>query len=296
MRRAFTLLELLVVIAIIAVLIGLLLPAVQKVREAALMAQSQNNIRQIGLALHHTADTNQGQLPGHYDTGPAYRYSTLIELLPYLEAQPMYQYIDRHGGPPIGREWLLPVRAYMSPLDPSHGTKMAEFNRWFDTDDPDKLSASSYAINAQFFMSRPDLRNITDGLSQTIWLSEHYAWNCGGVAFMYTAGFTQGPSGSWGAVQPATFAHAYAQGRPAPGDYIPITTGNPPVTTAAGGATFQVSPRPADCDPRLPNAASRRGLQVGMADGSTRILAPGIAPSTFWGMVTPSGGEVISAD
>ena len=173
---------------------------------------------------------------------------------------------------------------------------MAEFNRWFDTDDPDKLSASSYAINAQFFMSRPDLRNITDGLSQTIWLSEHYAWNCDGVAFMYTAGFTQGPSGSWGPVQPATFAHAYAQGRPTPGDYIPITTGNPPVTTAAGGATFQVSPRPADCDPRLPNAASRRGLQVGMADGSTRILAPGIAPSTFWGMVTPSGGEVISAD
>jgi prepilin-type N-terminal cleavage/methylation domain-containing protein/prepilin-type processing-associated H-X9-DG protein len=106
-RRAFTLIELLVVIAIIAVLIALLLPAVQKVREAAAGASCKNNLHQIGLAIHSYAGVNDTLLPPGFNSRSG--LGTLAYLLPYVEQQNVYNLIASVNAPDGNNFFQLPA-------------------------------------------------------------------------------------------------------------------------------------------------------------------------------------------
>jgi len=270
-RNGFTLVELLVVIAIVAVLIGLLLPAVQKVREAAARMQSTNNVKQILLASHSYASAHDDCFPNFR----GYRGSLNVDQSYFEAILPFCDQVYQKQAKDIENRMF--VRLFFSPMDPSYVDL-----HW-------NWGLTSYVINAQAFLRIPSLRHTyPDGTSHTIATAEQYA-RCGKARAFFWAD-TDG--------QRATFADGGSWIHGTGESDFPRTEGTPPVSRGAFGLgkTFQVRPRLGDCDPSWPATPHQGGMITGLVDGSVRNLHPGMAETTFWGAVTPAGGEVLSGD
>ena len=192
-RRAFTLIELLVVIAIIGVLIGLLLPAVQRIRETANRLKCKNNLKQIGLALHNYHD-GMGRLPPGYQTavgpnnsdlGPGWGWAAI--LLPYLEQGNLQQQIrlDRQIFDPANaaaRTTVLPVFSCPSEVKPgtftvvdANGNPVCDVARgnYLGMNGVLGVSSDAFDNNGVFLRNgRMRLADITDGLSNTLFVGE----------------------------------------------------------------------------------------------------------------------------
>ncbi len=197
-RRAFTLIELLVVIAIVAVLIGLLLPAVQKVREAAARASCQNNLKQIGVGLHGFEGVNGRFPPGYRDPrpdakpGPGWGWMTF--LLPFVEQQSLNARIDpEHTLPGGGADTFAPtpdtltaLAVYRCPADPGppananhdgHATASYRGVGWSrpqTAPGPKGLMITNIdnPNGVLFRNSRVRVADVTDGLSGTAFVAE----------------------------------------------------------------------------------------------------------------------------
>ncbi|MCZ2340961.1 MAG: DUF1559 domain-containing protein [Bacteroidales bacterium] len=186
-HRAFTLVELLVVIAIIAILIGLLLPAVQKVRAAAARAKCTNNLKQIGLALHGYENAMQAYPVVHYQSGISEAWSIQSYLLPYIEQDGLFRMVNFSGMyklQPLVTQQRIPI--YLCPSEindkahPDDGILLypinygANYGTWFVYNHA-TLSGSG---DGAFVHAVPQhVSSFTDGMSNTIGFSEVKAWN-----------------------------------------------------------------------------------------------------------------------
>jgi prepilin-type N-terminal cleavage/methylation domain-containing protein/prepilin-type processing-associated H-X9-DG protein len=320
-RTAFTLIELLVVIAIIAILIGLLLPAVQKVREAANRTKCANNLKQIGLAVHGYHDAYNGVPPqATYVVGSTFSgYSVHARILPFVEQGNLHAQVNYSLGyaaqPEVCR---TKIPLYRCPSDPKDGTRFdggVEFaptnygfniGTWLGLD----LQTAQGGDGAFGYNMRHSFAAYTDGLSNTL---------CAADVKTFTPALLDGgqPATPF-TPPPGTPAQVVAYGGTLDPDYghtqwvagrnlqSGLTTTFSPNTLVAytqAGQTFDVDFTSARVSPTAPQHGYRvvtarsyhpGGVNSLMMDGSCRFVTNAIPQGAWRAMGTRAGGEVLS--
>jgi prepilin-type N-terminal cleavage/methylation domain-containing protein len=305
-RVGFTLIELLVVIAIIAILIGLLLPAVQKVRDAAARIKCANNLKQIGLATHMCAQTNNDILPplgtvwdgeyigqtqpgepGRLTAGGPYAgrrgFAYFIYLLPYLEEDNRYKKALPLTGFNVSRQKLV---TYLCPSDGSAGGEAIPGTAGsFPGNYAANYLVFGDPVNGRFEGATRFPAGLPDGTSNTVLFAERFG-QCSGNG---------GGAGSiWGNTNPwwrPAFALPDINGAEAL-QYPANLRGYQPAMTPQAPTAFNVN-----CDIRRPQLIhSGAAMNVGLGDGSARVVTSGINPTTWQLACDPRDGQPLGSD
>jgi prepilin-type N-terminal cleavage/methylation domain-containing protein/prepilin-type processing-associated H-X9-DG protein len=290
-RRAFTLIELLVVVAIIGVLIGLLMPAVQKIREAANLTACANNLKQLGLGLH-TYYNNAGAFPPGYldptpwpqpDNGPGWGWGAFV--LPYVEQESLYRRInfqldvgDPANAGPVGTflgifycpaDALLPAFTVTDGAARSWTLAQASYVACNGNDGVDDFTTPPHT--GSFVRAGRGFRipEIVDGLGNTFFIGER-------TVALSLSTWSGGPTG---AVNP------FVQ---APGSFGAECT----LVMSHCGARPPNDPTVSDADATA--SAHRTGVNFLFGDGSVHFISNGIDVSIWQGLATRAGGELVS--
>jgi prepilin-type N-terminal cleavage/methylation domain-containing protein/prepilin-type processing-associated H-X9-DG protein len=324
-RKGFTLIELLVVIAIIAVLIGLLVPAVQRVRSAAARIECGNNLHQLGLAYMNYTTSRNGKLPAAWyplqidpstqlfvpfsTTDPYPRGTIFVTLLPYIEQDPLFTLVGSapNGATPFenstaafyGGNQIL--KAYFCPADPSLNSNLQR----------EGFASTSYAANLMVFDPKGPgtiITNMRDGTSNTVIFAERFK-NCQppqGVGVETMPGWAVhpsfvlpsqgGPHGwdspvfGWHEWQSLNFPTQYAQTPFDPSFAQTYVNGVPT------GTPFQLAPSQSNCDWRITQSGHNGVMNVLLGDGSVRGVSSSISAVTWWSACMPNDGNPLGPD
>jgi prepilin-type N-terminal cleavage/methylation domain-containing protein len=273
----FTLIELLVVIAIIAILIGLLVPAVQKVREAAARMSCGNNVKQLSLAVHDYASAQNNVPPGWSSNNGTLYGSLHFFILPYVEQDNVY----RAAGNDSNTQDGVAIKIYVCPSDGSIWSSHPN-------------SGTNYAFNTLVFCSpgswatdqKPGtiVSSMPDGTSNTVIWAERYRLcqpsSGGHTDPTWCANPWDTPNGNW-----AIPAFGWTTTN---GGWFPQPNYN--------GVAFQTSPSAAACNWYVTQGAHSGTMQVGLGDGSVRGVSSGVSVTTWTNACTPNDGNPLGSD
>jgi prepilin-type N-terminal cleavage/methylation domain-containing protein len=304
-RRGFTLIEILVVIAITAILIALLVPAVQKVREAAARTQTNHNLKQCALAVHSFHDTYR-RMPDALGTGGIFaetNVSLWFRLLPYVEAENVYK------GTTAAVQQGSVVAAYNAPSDPYNSNPSGVVNfagniRVFGYQSVKPTAANSVgaAIDLSgIWLSKIEsgltLQRIADGTTNVMMLVTKYS-RCNLQVTRYFAGPLGGPVPTSPTIPAGGFAT---------GGYFGAGTHNSPAARgplAAKTLMFQIAPRN-DNDPQAGcnsdfalygHSFDSSSLSTALCDGSVKTISATMSPITFGRALCPGDQQPLGPE